>query len=269
MIHAAVLSGLITLAATLQDGVTFKDKQGNMSMRGLTSWVLKRIDDDTISFEGSGAPFVGKWRDQGLEFTGRTIKGTATKNAAGAYRLTQATISGAVVGVVREDAKKQTLTIRTESCSYDGKSDMATLPNAFSLRFDDGANDQVLTVTGKRGSIGLAPWGEKDQYPIRTLEVAGPVEMSLGGNRLQQSSQQRVPFRVFTKASKVTYVDATRTFTLAGPVEIDGEDDLVSGTVGANSAIIKLNAERKPVEISLSGSPGRTSLRQPPPRTGS
>ncbi|MBV6458918.1 MAG: hypothetical protein HONBIEJF_02057 [Fimbriimonadaceae bacterium] len=254
------------MVAHAQDDVSFQDRKGNMSMRGLKSWVVKRVNDRTIEFEGSGSPFVGIWKEQGLEFRGQTITGTATLNSAGAYRLSKATISGNVIGIRRNEKTGQTVTIRSASTSFDDQSNVAKIPGAFNLTLDDKLNDQNFKLTGTKADITLAPSEERDAYPIRALDVAGPVVMTMSGTRLQESTKKRTPFTITAKGSALDYRDSSRTLTLAGPIDIDGEDDLIAGTVGARSAVIKLDEKRQPIEISLSGSPGRTTLRRPPPK---
>lgn len=236
-------------------------------MRGLKSWVVKRIDDRTIEFEGSGSPFVGNWKEQGLEFKGQTISGVAILNSEGAYRLSRATISGNVVGIRKNEKTGQTVTFRSASCSFVDKTGLAKIPGAFTLTLDDKSNDQHFKLTGTKADVTLAASEDRDAYPVRALEVAGPVVMTMSGTRVQESSKKRTPFTITARGSSLDYRDGTRTVTLAGPIDIDGEDDLIAGTIGARSAVIKLDEKRQPIEISLSGSPGRTTLKRPPPRT--
>lgn len=252
---ASLLAPLLVLAA--QDVSVWQDRARNMTLRQFRSFAFTTSDDGSMTFNGSGSPAIGEWRSQGLTIEAKTWTGRATKGEGGAYLLTSADIQGEVV--VKASSGGKPVVLRTPKATFNGTTRRIVMPGAVAIE-QTTANG---TITAN-GSSGYAEFFETkpDTAPtmIRRAGLAGPVHLEMRTRR-RVKDVQRVQ-TVTADAAQLEYDAAARTITLSGGVFLTGDDEVMAADARCAIAVVKLDAEGKPIGIEMSGDPGVSHLKR-------
>ncbi len=262
-----VVSAVLAFAA---QGITFKDKAGNMELTGLSGWRAKQVDDNTIEFNGTGNPFVGKWKDQGLTLRAKTIKGTAKKKG-NAFHLAEATLTGGIKGnIVRtENGVSRNNDFTCAQAVYSADTNHLDLTGGVTIVSTSASAPRSIRFTGPTVSATLYPPETKSNWAIKAATITGPVVVVIETVRTVKTGDKTEKRTVVIngRASKAVYDDVARTIVLSGGVHLDGDDNVVGGTVEASRAIISLSEKREVIGIELQGDPGRTTFHENKPRS--
>lgn len=263
-VATGVLIAAVGMAWAASQGVVFRDKDDNMSLSGLGSWATTRVDEDTLSFRGSGNPFRGRWRDQGLVVTAQRIEGTAKKGPKGAFSLASATISGGVRAELAQFGPGGASRNSVLNCSATTFSDRAEGPRLVatgSVVLTDFVQPDAQTVRleGPSATIDLYPFQGRRDWPIRAATIPGPVQAVLTRVFKDSGGGARTA-KVVATGNRLSYDDASRTLTLAGNVRVEGDDAAMSGIATAARARIILDERRYLKEVQLEGDPGTSTL---------
>lgn len=251
------------ILASLQ-GIVFRDKAGNMSLENMKSWKGTKVDDNTMSFVGAGNPLRGQWKDQGLSLQQAIrIEGTAVRAKGNVFRLEQASMSGSVIAVLRQQGSggERTTTLKAESIVYTAEPSKAVITGGVDLKIHSPGISQTFNITGSSAVLDLVPLGEKASFPLSSGTIQGPVRFRLDGER-KAAKGTSTAVVVTGNAAKLTYDDASLTMTLTGGVHLEGDDAVIGGTVDASKAVIRLNDKHEVIEVSFEGSPGKSTLRE-------
>lgn len=262
MAGIAGLGMIFAMAWAAGGGVVFKDKEGNLEIRDLGSWKVTRVNEKSLAFRGTGSPFVGFFRSQGMTVRARSIEGTMTRFTRG-YELDRATIRGGVNAEIAQKGSGRTSDLKGDTLVIQGgkESTQATLTGNVTVRSEDPTKSQVFTMSGSSAVASLLPFGAKSDWPLQTLELKGPVKMRLQTAEKTESGKAN-PVDLKGTADRLSYNDADRTITLYGNVFLEGTDSSVGGTSEASRVVVRLTNARLVESIEFFGEPGRTTLKE-------
>lgn len=268
---ALLLSAALLAAAVAQNTQisTWSDTAGNMKIENWTSWRITKTGENTYDFKGSGSPFRGTWKEQGLMVLGKSVTGKTKKEPKGAMQLVAAEVLGVQKATLTETPKSgivRTTELQSTTLQFNGETSTVTLPNPVTVISRSPAESQTLELHGSSAKLILTPFDEKAEWPVKFGEVFGPVTMTLDTLERVEKKEGEEPkppkrIQVTAKASKVTFNDADRTIVLSGNVTLDGSDTVIGANVRCTKAVITLNAAREIVDIELTGNPGVTEMR--------
>jgi lipopolysaccharide export system protein LptA len=182
---AAVAGSSGPASAARQQGITFRDAQGNIEITGLAEW--------NISAPGDRATFVAKGYP-GRNVTVRMIKQNVTLQAPafeGEGPRTAQTFAPEVIratggvtavssrpSVNRQSSEAQTINVRAQTATFHVQADRLDVNgNVVLERTDRGANER-MRATGASGQVLLTPQGSRERG-IRTATLQGGVTMNM------------------------------------------------------------------------------------------
>lgn len=262
-----VLALSLALVAQPSGGVVFRDRQSNMVVRQLDSWLATRVSDQIIRFVGAGKPFIGTWKDQSLTVTALKLEGEASRQGNGAFRLRTATFSGpltaSVVGA-GPDAETVNLACNRIQWQADGNRSRAQLTGAVRVTSRNSAG-RLITLEGPSAVLTLPGLGERTSFPLERAEVAGPVVVTfLNPGTTRDGKDATVALKA--TAGRLIYDDTAKRLEFSGGVTLEGEDAVVAAVTTATRAVVTLDANRQPLEVELMGDPGQSAFREAKPR---
>lgn len=232
-------------------GVVFRDKKQNMVLSRLKSWKITKADTG-YTFLGSGSPFEARWNSQGLVFTATRVEGVAKDSASG-LRLESATFDGPVTTVINNTVKgtSRTTTLSSTSLNFSGGFANPKLDLNGKTKVVSVSGGDTLSIVGNSADVALAPFEPKPEFPILRSTFRGNCEIIFKRNG--SVSMNAV-------CNLLVFDDKESTVTLTGNVKLEGENDAFFGEAFAERAVITLNSSRKPVNVEMTGEPGRSSL---------
>lgn len=178
------------------------DKKGQFAM-WFSEASSEYPDKDTILFDVSGNPVHGYSKAQNLDFSALNMTGKIRKTADGSMHLTNGVVTGSGKITVTDKGGKSTLTMAKGILTDDG--DRATIDIPSPLIYTntstsaDGTRSMVLT--GTKGTFILKSLANRDDNPLSSAEINGPVEIVINQNsndgkkRLYSLSGQNVTMR--------------------------------------------------------------------------
>ncbi len=268
-IGVAMVGGLV--GASSED-VRFRDREGNMEITGLSSWRAKQLDDGSLSFTGTGSPFLGKWRDQGLTIRGQKIEGKAARSDKG-LKLSQATVSGGVrtEWVSERSGQTRTHQLNCNSATYDLAQQRLSLQGGVTWTTTSANSPRLMRLTGTSATVIFQTGAGTPSNSIESGTLVGPIQIRIETEREVRADSGKTEVRKVTltgRAGRATYSDSSRTLVLTGSIFLEGDDTVLGGTVDAAKATLRFSPQGELVEVDLEGSPGRTTLLPTPSSAG-
>lgn len=263
-----LIASLALAPAVMGAGVSFKDSEGNMSLKNLSSWLTRRVDANTLSFKGAGSPFNGEWKSQGLTVRGSTLEGRSVKGTKG-YYVTDLNVGGKVqlrIAAAATGGVSPTRTVNGDRLVFKGDESSGTVVMTGNVRFEDVIKDRTINITGSSANLNL-DLRPKAETPVTLANLAGPVKMTL--------KQTREVTRQGAKAVQITDVEATAdriqydpsengaAITLSGNVRVQGTQDAAGGEMTADRVVIQLDSLGEVVSIEATGNPGTGTFSDP------
>jgi hypothetical protein len=222
--------------AVAQTSVTFRDNGGNMELRNFASFGTTQSSDGGLRFQGSGRPLIGNWRRQGLELTGRTVRGVAIRQG-NQYLLSSATLSGGARATIRNGDRQSVL----ETAAIDirmGSSPI--LQSRSAVAITDRSGSQTMLV---KGSSGQASFSDRT---LRSASLSGSVTLDL-----RRSGAGATTIRASGGRVELSLSGSARTIVLVGSVKISGDGTAFSGEAQVGRATIRLDSQNRPVGVEL------------------
>lgn len=259
----------LAIGAVAAQGIVFRDRARNLTISGLTSWRITRIDDALSRMQGQGRPLVAVWNSEEMTLRAAKVDGKLRQAKGGRLQLEQADASGGVglsLASRRDGQPTRTTNLESDSLQYSASNDQAVLPGSLTIVSTVEGGRGNFRIAGSRATLTLAPLGEKAEMPLRAGEIAGPVTLRLETLReptAEEKAEGRkapVPVVVTGVGDRLVFNDQARTLTLSGNVAIDGNDGSAFGKVEAQRAVLTLNERREIVDLELSGEPGRATV---------
>ncbi len=273
---AAALVLATGINALAGQGVTFRDKSGNMSVRNADSWLVEQLDDK-FRFLCTGKPLIAAWQRQGLEVRSARLSGEAASRESGETALLTADLDGGVeAALVRDSSEpgadsKQRIRITGPKASYLASEERWTLPSGFDMTRSDPGAGQSNELRAGRGVVHMHPSSGRAEkrWPFRQADLTSDVRFKFVSRRRVAVANKPGQFesRQYTvqgRADRLTYEDSSGTLTLTGNVQLDGDDPTVMGELEAASAVLTLDDRARVKRIELKGEPGRSRLHIPP-----
>lgn len=253
--------GMTLAIAAMAQAVTFKDKDGNMVLRELTSWSTLKKGESEFEFKGRGNPFIGTWRDQGLELSAQTIDGTAKKGKAGFY-LSNATVRGNLTAQIKqtEAGSTRVTKLRSTQLVFKGSEDKfgIDLTGTVRVESDLGNGKQLLTLLADQGNFQFAADGAKGNS-LSSANLSGGITVTL------KEKRSNGLLNLKGTANRCVYqAGSPSTLTLLGNVVLTGEDDSIGGEMTAAKLVATLNDKGEVISLDAEGEPGTSSLREKP-----
>lgn len=247
-------------AVVLAQNIVFRDREGNMSLSGLSSWKATRVGDAELRFIGKGSPLIATWKKQGITVRSTQIEGLA-QSAGRSFSLKSTTVTGNtkidLVGTQPGSNSRSTLTCT--KAVYDAANSTVDLAGGITLASFSPESQRRFNMKGQTARLKIV----SGSWPIASGTVEGPIDMTLISVRKSAGSAGTL-MTMKASAQRAEFVDAQRTITLLGNVSLSGDDDLTGGTVtGVDKAIIHLNEARDVTEVELFGQPGETTYSPP------
>jgi hypothetical protein len=259
----------------LAQNVTFKDKAGNLTVSGLASWRVTRLDAEAVRIVGRGSPFTAVWTAEGLTLSGLDIEGRLSQGTGGRLQLRQARVKGNVVMRLVQNTANQgqrTTALTGAALDYDAGRDETTIDGAVSVATKLERSGELFELRGTGATIQLYPLGETREWPARSGSLGGPVTMRLLRTRSatqrerSEGTTDPVTVEVTGRADRLAFDEDGRRIVLAGSVTIVGSDAAGFGEIKANRAVVRLNERREVVDIDFDGSPGVARIRDSKPK---
>lgn len=272
------VAGLAVLAAAQVGDFYMKDKSGQSSITGWTSFQVKTLPEGRHQYTVIGNPFQARWEGQKLTFTAKRGEFLSLGVSQSTTIVEKATLTGGVHAVATRPSRKggtaeQTITIDSPTVEYTAENETLTCPGKVAVDQQDKAASQSFRVDGSSGKVGLHPSGtpQRDKQAIQTLRLEGPVTFELHSlAEVKDSADPKKstlkPFVIKGSGRLLTYDDATRTMVLDRDVKVEGTHPAMVGTMSAVRAVFTLDENWNPVEIELTGDPGHTTATPPPLR---
>ncbi|MBS1723965.1 MAG: hypothetical protein JSS66_13550 [Armatimonadetes bacterium] len=223
-------------------------------------------DKDTTVFEATGNPVHGYSRDQNLEFSSLSMNGTLHKAKGGALLLRKGTMTGNVSVTVTDQNGTSKFTSAKASIEDDGETADVVVPGAFTFTSqhtgDTGRRD--LTLTGTQATFKLKSLAVKDENPLVSATVSGPVKVTV----TQVDAKGKQTLYTLTGADLTMRAEGDdKVVSITGGVhvtsegEADAEHSGFLGTMDVSAATITMDKDHKIKKISTKGNPGTGSIR--------
>lgn len=263
---AAAILALLLLPALLvgQQGVkvNFSDRANNLTLSGFASWLFNSDAEGGMTFDGTGNPATGESRSQNLRIDGKTWKGTAQKQADGkTYLLQIVTVTGNVKAVSkREDGE---VTLLAPTLRYAAPANRFDVEGGVSVTQVQAKS--TLFARGATAAIVLYEKKPKDTpSTIRTATMTGPVHVELRSEREVVEGEKKLmrAYTVVADAGRMEYDAAARTVILTGGVKVVGDDTVMAGDATGSRAVIRLDADGRPISLEMTGEPGVTHFNE-------
>lgn len=261
----------------------------------------------TMHAEVRGKAFRLRWRDRGIDVSGRTGTVDADRTAAGNFFITRAGLAGGVsihrdTRLADEFAAEQakaagspspeanpnhsSLTLTTEALSYAGDADGGTVTMGAAFDLDSRSHratsasvkgspnqrapltiDDQLTLRGADGTVTFAT-DARDVNALRTGHVSMPVVHLV--RKAVQDGKALPDSIVDASADRMDldFLSANRTLTLTGNVVVNGSAEVYAGTTKASKAIITFGPDGRITRIEMTGSPTETNVKPRPAAGG-
>lgn len=271
------LAGAIGLAAAVA-AIDFRDRRDNMTLLDMTSFNTQRTEKG-FRFRAKGDPLRASWKSQGLRFVATSIEGEAERDAERGFELKRATLDGireAEFGPPDGSPRARFVRLSVVKLEYDREGEVASVvsPGAIRLVSQVPARRETFELQGSSARLEVVPIGREAEDPLRSGTVAGPVRMKLEtlnvGRPEDPADDESVT--VEGRADRLEIAEFGRLLTLSGNVELRGtsvrlsdrevtDDAVLGGSVTrVERAVLRLDRERRIVEVELSAENGRTEL---------
>lgn len=238
-----------------------------MSVTGWTSWRATKVGAAQIEFVAKGKLITAEWRKQGLKATCTAIEGSARQEGASGYALNVATLSGGVKATVATFGNvTRTSRLSSESMTLRTSESKATLNGG--VDFSTETPERFMRVTGTGAQFILYTLGQKNEFPVRSGTVSGPVSLAMRSTEPGSDGKPQ-PVTAKGRADRLIFDDEARTVTLIGRVTLEGSGAAFAGDVrNASKVVLKLDDKRDVIEVEASGEPGETTISREQGGTG-
>jgi hypothetical protein len=255
------------------------------------------LEDQGIAFNGSGKPLTIQMDASGTTIKGATADGDAQRGPARAYFLKNSTVSGGanltMSGAMAQkfaldhpgaklstaptettDTQIQSETLKYAGTPTDGRVDFPTAVTIDTKSNGSAVSGKVnktfartLHLTGSNGFITLA-MNSAGNNALRSGEIAGPVTFS-GQSETTIAGGTGPDITTFdgkADSLKFDFTKEPRTITMTGNVTMTSKGSAAAGDISADTVIVTVDANLKPLKVDITGSPAKTTLHQEPPR---
>jgi hypothetical protein len=279
-------SALIVAAFAFAAQVRINYQDQDFTLKGFDTFSAT-LEDRSIGFEGRGKPLSIEILSSGTLLSGTDATGRAVKDAGGAYFLQTVSVNGDAVLSVdtqlayeyvsrnMESSKRPDVVTKTElrssalkysGTAADGRTDFPAALIIDTTSFSAAAS-RALHLTGTSGFITMS-LKSAGSNALRTGEIVGPVTYSGKSDALSAPGgpPQTTTFQGKADNLKFDFTTEPRTLTLTGNVTLDAKGTAATGEISADTVVVTLDANLKPVKIDIAGSPAKTTMRQESPR---
>lgn len=253
--------GLFALAVA-QQKIVFEDKGGSMQVTGFTSWSTKRLTNNRFSFVGIGKPVVASWEVQGMTVRADRVEGVVERTTSAGFALSSGTMVGAVrANVVRPSSSgkgNQTFDVAAQKVAILTGGSQLDLSGGVRLQGSDVGAGQSYDLSGSTAKVLVATGpGKAPLDAIKHMDMAGPVSFKFSRNAANGLEMKGT-------ANRLIFDGVARTLELIGNVKLQGADPQFGAESASDRAIIRLDAQRNPTEVELTGNPVESTVKQNP-----
>lgn len=260
------LLGLLALPALAQQSRPQLSDKGQKFALWFTDAATEFPDKETIVFDVSGNPVRGYSKSQNLEFSSSNMEGRLRKLPNGDMLLTRGTASGSATMTITDSDGASTFKSAKVSIEDDGESATVTVPGTFtftnSSATEDGAK-RALTMNAASGSFVLKSLSKKDENPLTTATVNGPVSVKVDA----VDKAGRMTLYTLTGSRMTMRAEGTdKVVTLVGNVHLTSDETGPDqkgfmGEMDVSQATVVFDKDYAIKKISTKGSPGTGTLR--------
>ncbi|MBL8041241.1 MAG: hypothetical protein JNM04_07820 [Chthonomonas sp.] len=267
------------------DGTAMRSKQGAYKLRsallsGGVTVILKSADSGvtntfkspTVDFTQSDDEGVIKLKEGVTGTTksgGKTTKMSANSGIATIEPLDSKsnnpvrtiTLTGDATVITTEGTKTTRVTSNQIHLTNKSESASVDLTGSPRIVFTDSNKDQVLTMTGSKGSASIASLGSSSKDPLRGARLDGPVTLVMD-TKMKAEDGSLKPAKITGRAKELIYDKERQVIELRGDVRIDGNLPTMDGVSLADIVILKLDANQNVTEIEFRGSPGKSTMQE-------
>lgn len=262
-----LIAPITILLATLSLGypIVFKDKGSNMSVDNLNSWRVTKINNSEFKFKGTGNPFTGIWKQQGIKIIAKDIEGAAALNKEQKLELSQAHISGNVeatfMNTTPQGSTSRSTLITASHVHYSGTDHTVTLKGPISIdsRYDE-ANQKML-IKGSNARLSLFPLTSATSNKLKEGTIEGPVQIHFETlPKKNLTNKNNSALIVNGKSDKMELSANGKKIILTGKVYLESNDSTFPGEIYADKAILTLNDQRELIDLEFFGNPGKSIM---------
>ncbi|MBL8064330.1 MAG: hypothetical protein JNM34_00580 [Chthonomonadaceae bacterium] len=227
-------------------------------------------DKNTIDFDVSGSPVHGYSKSQNLEFAGQNMTGRIKQRTTGkdtAMHLERGTLTGNATVTVADDKGATTKFVGQKvSVEDDGESAKVTVPAAFTVTSSTQteSGQRVMTVTAKSGTFILKSLSKKDDNPLTSAIVVGPVTLRVD----QKAASGKANLYTITGDRLTMRSEGdNKIVTLSGHVHVSSDTTSEDGggfigQMDVETAIATLDKANNMTKLSTKGAPGSGQLKE-------
>jgi len=221
-------------------------------------------DKSTITFEVSGRPVHGFSRDQNLEFSCRDMTGRIDRAKSGEMHLKSGQMKGNVVMTVTDKAGTSRFESASVDLTDDGNTANVKVPSSllFTSTKSGDYGKRVMVLKGSKGTFVLRSLAEKNDNPLISADVAGPVTITVD----ERDDKGKVVLYTLTGNTLDARSEGDdKVFTLSGNVHLTSdktEPDKVGAILNFDvaQATVTVNKDFEVVKVKTKGN-GSGTLR--------
>ena len=216
-----LLLAAVGLFAANQDKPSLVDKKSRFAL-WFNESSFETVSADTFLVEITGNPTHGYSKDQNLEFSAQNFTGHVRKTKDGALLLKDGTMTGGVVITITD--QNGTSVVKTAKASIDDNGETATITVPGSYTFSNSASTdkgtRSMTFSAPQGTFVLKSLSVKDDNPLISAEVSGPVSVKVD----EKGVKGRVAVYTLTGQHMTARAQGTdRVLNLTGGVHITSD----------------------------------------------
>ena len=241
-----------------------------------------------VAFDGDGNPLKIEFAASGTTITGNKAEGHAIRQANAGYYLQDSTITGSATLVMNSAAAQKTAKtpstettntkIQSEVLKYSGTATDGRIefPGAVVIDSSSSGTSQskdnkttqfarTLHLTGAKGFVTVLMNGTGNNA-LQTGEMDGPIVYSGKSENTSEGKTDTTTFDGKADHMQMDFTKEPRTLTLTGHVTLHSQGTVAAGDISADTVVVTVDANLKPIKVDITGSPAQTVYHKEPPR---